>query len=140
MAGTIVELKNILPIYELINGVPQLIKELPMFIEGGKTELILTRYERDERAREKCLKNFGCTCRICGFDFEMAYGEIGKGFIHVHHIIPLSKVKEEYVVDPLTDLITVCPNCHAMLHKNSNDEPISIEELRLMLQKQWGNL
>ena len=46
-----------------------------------------------------------------------AYGEYGKGFIHVHHITPVSQVNERYSLNPASDLIPVCPNCHSMLHR-----------------------
>ncbi len=36
---------------------------------------------------------------------------MGEGFIHVHHLKPLSEVGYEYRVDPIRDLRPVCPNC-----------------------------
>lgn len=56
------------------------------------------------------------------------YGEIGNGFIHVHHLVPLSAIKENYHLDPINDLIPVCPNCHAMLHRQN--PPLTPEELK----------
>ena len=62
-------------------------------------------------ARRKCLEHYGFTCAVCDFDFAGVYGAIAKKFIHVHHKIPLSEIGKEYVVDPIKDLIPVCPNC-----------------------------
>ena len=62
------------------------------------------------------------------------YGEIAKGFIHVHHLIPLSEIKENYQVNPKTDLIPVCPNCHAMLHRQ--DPPLTPEALNRQMKAQ----
>ena len=64
--------------------------------------------------------------------FESIYGDIGKHFIHVHHIIPLSSIDETYILDPVKDLRPVCPNCHAMLHKRV--PPFSIDELSSKLK------
>jgi hypothetical protein len=64
-----------------------------------------------------CIAYFGCRCAVCGFDFEAMYGERGRGFMHVHHLVPLSIIATGYNVNPVTDLIPVCPNCHAMLHQ-----------------------
>lgn len=86
-------------------------------LEGSKKQVLVNVYERDTKARQACLEEFGYICKICGFDFEKKYGLIGKEFIHVHHLIPLSEIKEEYEVNPIEDLIPVCPNCHAMLHR-----------------------
>ena len=74
----------------------------------------------------------GKTCAICGFDFAKGYDGIGDGFIHVHHITPISEIGKGYMVDPINDLIPVCPNCHAVLHKYKR--PYGIEEARKMVR------
>ena len=87
-------------------------------ITEGKLEYTLgRRYERNPRLRSECINYHGTDCKICGFDFEAVYGELGTNYCHVHHILPLSEVGESHVVCPKSDLIPVCPNCHAMLHK-----------------------
>jgi len=60
--------------------------------------------------------------------------EIGKGFIHIHHLAPISEVGEKYEVDPINDLRPVCPNCYAMLHKKN--PPYSIEQLQQIIGEQ----
>lgn len=102
------------------------------FREGAAVEVLQTRYERDPRARELCLDHHGYKCVVCGFDFEERYGNIGKGFIHVHHLEQLARGGEEREVDPIADLCPVCPNCHAMLHYKRR-EPLSIEALKIIL-------
>ena len=101
--------------------------------EGAVRTVNVNRYERSSIARQRCIEHYGCKCSICGLDFEEKYGEIGKGFIHVHHIIPLNQIGEEYVVDYEKDLIPVCPNCHAMLHRKINGHEVTIEELKQIL-------
>jgi len=95
--------------------------------EGAKKEVSVNSYERSREARKLCIEAHGCKCAACGMDFEKVYGEIGRGFIHVHHIVPISSIGKEYVLDPVKDLIPVCPNCHAMLHRKN--PPYKIEEL-----------
>ena len=76
------------------------------------------------------MKYYGCKCSVCGFDFEKEYGELGRGFIEVHHIVPLSTIRDEYVVDPIRDLRPLCSNCHSMVHRR---EPVvSVEDLKNM--------
>ncbi len=102
------------------------------YVEGAVKKVQVNAYERDSRARSACIRHYGYDCSVCGMNFENKYGEIGKGFIHVHHLVPLATVGREYRIDPIADLRPVCPNCHAMLH--TNDPPLSIEELREKLR------
>lgn len=98
------------------------------YLEGTKSTVTVNSYERNPEAREKCIKHFGCFCSICDFDFEKYYGLLGVNYIHVHHLIPLSEIQKEYRVNPTKDLIPVCANCHAMLHKGR--KTISVETLK----------
>lgn len=98
-------------------------------VEGKKKQYYTTRYERDLKNRNAAIRIHGTKCMICGFDYEKVYGELGKGYIEVHHIKPLSSQNEEVNVNPDTDLICVCANCHRMLHRYRN-YIISIDELR----------
>lgn len=94
--------------------------------EGSKKTVTVNSYERNPKARSECINKYGVNCTVCGFNFEAIYGKRGKGFIHVHHLTPVSDIGDEYEINPITDLRPVCPNCHAMLHRKGN---ISIEEL-----------
>lgn len=107
---------------------PDEINNEEMFREGQ----IKHKYERNNRARQRCLETHGYNCKVCDFNFEDVFGEIGKEFIHVHHVKPISEIKSEYVIDPINDLIPVCPNCHAMLHSKKGDGIFSIEELKFL--------
>lgn len=105
-------------------------EEIDKLPEGAKKQITVNAYERNPKARKLCLQKYGFKCGVCGFDFEEVYGEIGIGYIHVHHLKPLNEINEEYQVDPINDLRPVCPNCHSMLHKGK----VSIEQLREKLR------
>ena len=62
------------------------------FPEGVATKVLINSYERNPKARAKCIEFYGARCYVCGFDFEAVYGEIGAGYIHVHHLTPLSSI------------------------------------------------
>ncbi|REL33616.1 hypothetical protein DYD21_09415 [Rhodohalobacter sp. SW132] len=98
------------------------------FIEGNARNILQTSYERSTEAREVCLKHHGFSCKVCDFNFEEKFGEVGKGFIHVHHRNQISETGGEYEVDPISDLIPVCPNCHAMIH--SKRPAFTVEQIR----------
>ncbi|MGA2531235.1 MAG: HNH endonuclease [Acidimicrobiales bacterium] len=97
--------------------IPEEIHPDETFPEGGATSIVVNRYERDPRARQACIDKWGYSCAVCNFSFEARYGELGKNYIHVHHLKDLSTLGGEYDVDPVKDLRPVCPNCHAMLHR-----------------------
>lgn len=113
--------------------------ELPLgvvYIEGAKRQVRVNAYERDAKARAACLARYGHECAVCGFNFERRYGVLGKQFIHVHHLHPLSLRNGRYELDPVRDLRPVCPNCHAMLHQE--DPPLSIEKLKKLMAETNG--
>jgi len=103
-------------------------------LEGNTREVKINVYERNPIAREQCINHYGCECFVCSFSFELQYGEIGKSFIHVHHLVELSAIKKEYSIDPIKDLRPVCPNCHAMIHRKK--PAFSIEEVKKYLTRQ----
>ena len=106
------------------------VEESEDYYEGLGVKVTINKYERNTEARRKCIEYNGCKCKVCGINFEEVYGDVGKGFIHVHHITPISEINAEYKVDYKNDLIPVCPNCHAMLHRKVNGNVASIEELK----------
>jgi len=111
---------------------PEEIKEDGIY-EGAKKQITVNIYERDSKARQLCIEKYGYSCFVCNFDFEKNYGEVGKNFIHVHHLKPLSEIRETYKVNPIEDLRPVCPNCHAMLHKRN--PAYTINELKDILSQ-----
>ncbi len=106
-----------------------------IYYEGAVQQVLVNRYERNPIARQKCIEHNKCKCFVCEMDFEEKYGELGKGFIHVHHVVPIHEIGEEYEIDYINDLIPVCPNCHAMLHRTVNGRRCSWEELKDILQR-----
>ena len=113
--------------------IPQQDQTQKTYTEGTPNQVTFTKYERNPFARKVCLQHYGSSCAVCDFNFEKVYGDIGKDFIHVHHLTQVAKVGKQYSVDPVNDLRPVCPNCHAMIHKRK--EAISIEELKSLLRQ-----
>lgn len=112
---------------------PDEVPQSARMVEGAVRMVQVNAYERNPAARKACILHHGARCVVCGFDFGRAYGPMGAGFIHVHHLRQLSDIKDRYEVDPVRDLRPVCPNCHAMLHSDS--PPMDVEELKRMVQR-----
>lgn len=100
--------------------------------EGSVCQVTINSYERNPEARRRCIEYYGTSCCVCGFDFEERFGSVAQGFIHVHHLKPLSEIQKEYEVNPIADLRPVCPNCHAMIHLGGKTR--SIEEVKSWLR------
>ena len=91
----------------------------------------VNKYERSPVNRAACIAHFGTTCNVCGFDFGVHYGDLGQDFIEVHHRVPVSSMGGAYRVDPVRDLVPVCGNCHAMLHRTN--PPLSTDDLKTLI-------
>lgn len=99
--------------------------------EGGVVMRLHKRYERDakliKRKRKAAAAMGALTCQVCDFDFEAKYGDLGAGYIEVHHIKPVHTLAAGTKVK-LDDLVLLCANCHRMAHRKHN--PLSLDDLR----------
>ena len=107
------------------------IETIGSFEEGDRRYLLATIHERSASARKAALEAHGFQCSVCGFDFQKVYGDLGKGFIEVHHIDPINRGSRK--TDPSKDLIPLCPNCHAMIHRFAEITPA---HLRYVIDQQ----
>ena len=103
--------------------------------EGDLKIVMHKRRERNRYARNKCIELHGTVCKTCEIDLKDIYGDLAEGYIQVHHIIPISMKMSNYKIDPNKDLIPVCPNCHAMLHRYINGELINPKQLKTLIIK-----
>lgn len=87
-------------------------------LEGAKHQDTVTRYERDRGNRKACIAHYGYVCQVCEMDFAKTYGNLGKEFIEVHHLHPVAQGERN--VNPITDLIPLCSNCHSMIHRQED--------------------
>lgn len=104
------------------------------FPEGRKKYAMHHSRERDQAITRQAKKvRFQQTgkleCEVCDFDFSLAYGHRGDGFIEAHHRVPVAKLDGK-TLTKLEDLSLVCSNCHRMLHRGN--PLLTVEELRSM--------
>lgn len=92
------------------------------------------RYERDPKLVAEKRKAAAATgtlaCEVCGFDFKVAYGDLGAGYIEVHHTKPVHTLIAG-TKTKLDDLALLCANCHRMAHRKR--QPLSLYAVRLAL-------
>ena len=88
------------------------------FDEEGRASLLMSRrYERSRRNRALAIRFHGNTCCVCGFNFSRHFGPIGEGIIEIHHLTPVSMMGFSRIVNPRTELVPLCSNCHSMAHR-----------------------
>jgi hypothetical protein len=94
------------------------------FIEGKSRQVNITVYERNPEDRKKALERDNYECQVCHMNFEAVYGEIGKEYIEVHHLYPVSngEVYHFDALDPESGLVCLCSNCHSMIHRGGRFE------------------
>jgi 5-methylcytosine-specific restriction protein A len=116
---------------------PEEVDDSSGYFEGSLTRILVNKFERDRRARDECVRKKGRDCGVCGMSFAQRYGvEVGD-LIHVHHLVPLSTIRQGYSPDPGVDLVPICPNCHAVIHYAQRRlmKPRTLEEVRSMLRR-----
>jgi 5-methylcytosine-specific restriction enzyme A len=97
-------------------------KSRPRFVLHRRREGAMRR----AKIAEALSKSGRLVCEVpkCEFDFAQRYGELGKGYAQVHHLIPLHKAPKEGRQVLLKDLAIVCANCHAMIHAAGECRPL----------------
>lgn len=100
--------------------------------EKAVSRIPVNRYEHDPEALRACIAHHGTGCAACGFSFEITYGAIGRDFVDVHHVVPVSQLGSGYELDPVTDLVPLCANCHTMAHHGTGT-PRTVAELRRLI-------
>ena len=107
-------------------------KDADFDIEGAKVVREVSVYERSPLNRRLAIEIHGLSCAACNFNFSRKYGAIGDGVVEIHHKTPVHLMEQEAVVDPRTDLVPLCSNCHTVVHKT--DPPIAIEDLKRKIE------
>lgn len=107
--------------------------ELRELHEGRRRRSFSSAVERNATARRLCLEHYGPTCVVCGMNFEEVFGEEFSGIIDIHHLNPISQKSGDHLVDPIEDMVPLCPNCHRMIHRKK-DGVYSPDELRRLVE------
>ncbi|MGS5085600.1 DEAD/DEAH box helicase [Hydrogenophaga sp. A37] len=94
------------------------------FTEGARSELVLSRAERDPAVRRAALAHHGRRCMACGFTPRV------DSQLDVHHLNPVADGGER--VTTLADVAVLCANCHRLAH--SEQPPMTLEALRSLVQ------
>ena len=93
------------------------------FAEGGRTEIVLSKNERDPAVRRAALRHYGAKCMACPFTPRV------DSQLDVHHLDPIAEGERK---TRLEDVVVLCANCHRLAH--STKPPADLTKLR-----EWTN-
>ena len=102
-------------------------------LEGEKSTVLQNKYERSRFNRAMCLRAHGFRCMACGDKLSNKYGVVAQELVHVHHIKPVSTLGGATLVDPIKDLVPLCPNCHNVIHRTN--PPMSLDALKEIISQ-----
>ncbi len=108
-----------------------------MITEGTRRNKNVALYERSRKLRDIAIEHYAnqgrIKCSACAFDFYDFYGEIGKGYIEIHHLKPVFQYEDEdksmFLRRALDNVIPACSNCHRMIHRD-RQHPLSMADLK----------
>lgn len=89
--------------------------------------------ERSRLLATDCKIRDNYICQVCSLRFEDMYGTLGLEFAEAHHRVPLSELRED-IRTSVKDLVTVCSNCHRMLHRMTGKRN-DVSKLKDLLRK-----
>ena len=107
--------------------------------EGKASMRYVTTYERDAKYRKQAIAIHGDSCIACGFNFGEFYGDYAYGYIHIHHVTPVSKFHKPKAIDPETNLVPLCANCHSIIHRKRT-HTLTIKELKKLIKNTSNRL
>jgi hypothetical protein len=105
--------------------------DIPQYQEGEQIRRERVFFARHPKLRQDAIKHYGARCTACDFDFEEMYGPVGKGFIEIHHLEPISTRGRAWSTS-IEDVRPLCANCHRMAHRCR--PPIPIDDLRALIR------
>ncbi len=56
-------------------------------------------------------------CEVCQLDLSQVYKPVPGGFMQLHLMVPVTELDSRKKYKP-NEFVTVCPNCHAVLHRH----------------------
>ena len=84
---------------------------------------------RNRRLVDDAKKRWKTSCWVCGFNFFDKYGDFGKDFIEIHHLLPINEGMRQTSTE---DLRPICSNCHRMIHRKK--KMLTIQELKEIIE------
>lgn len=101
---------------QVVEGVDRLVAQVA-YAEGKRLTREQTSFARNPALVKDAKALYGTKCQICGFDFAAFYGDVGDGYIEMHHLDELGLRVPSSQATSIDRVRVVCANCHRMLHR-----------------------
>ncbi|MCP3381222.1 hypothetical protein NLM31_12815 [Bradyrhizobium sp. CCGUVB4N] len=102
------------------------------FQEGQRASREMTYFARNSKLVRAAKAHYGTNCLACGFNFADFYGDIGEGYIEVHHKRQMAD--DSVRLKTVEDVDVLCANCHRMVHRQAI--PLTLDQLRSLIGDQ----
>jgi predicted HNH restriction endonuclease len=115
----------------------EVFEEGVLITEGCSEYVLSKKIKRSSRLRKMAIEYYqgdqgSISCNICSFNFEDTYGGPAKGYIEMHHLVPVYMYEGEdlqkTIEGAIKNLLPVCANCHRVIHRTS--PPYKIKDVR----------
>jgi Rad3-related DNA helicase len=94
------------------------------YLEGKRSEISLSKAERDPSIRKHALKFYGERCMSCCLNPRSS------NVLDVHHLFPISEGERK---TNIKDLAILCANCHRLIH--TTNPPMSLDLLKIFIKE-----
>ena len=90
-------------------------------------------WSRNRPMRSKRLIKDKYTCQACDFQSAKIYQNVNDTCLEVHHLKPLNLEKTSKQIVDISDIVTLCANCHRAIHAHMlvvENEVVSIAQFK----------
>lgn len=126
---------------ELDRGTEIVVLDERVIREGELSTRTVEYRKRSSKLRSEAIEHYAINgrivCHACDFDFGLAYGDLGRRYIQIHHLKPISFMKGEALNmnEALERVRPLCANCHQMVHREN--PPVEIDALKQLLRVRY---
>lgn len=95
-----------------------------------------TKYKRDVNRSKKAIKRSGYVCSVDASHESFLSEVTKKRYVEAHHLIPMSVQDDfEYSLDIASNIVSLCPNCHRLIHHGIYSDKAKLVKILFALRK-----
>ena len=97
--------------------------------QNGVVEVLVTKNRRDAALAARVIKEAKYVCQYEKEHETFVSASTGQCYFEAHHLIPISKKDLfEFSLDVEANIVSLCPNCHRLIHYSTPEEKTKMIE------------